>query len=86
MSEKSDKKPGNDPEAGKRESRSPSARTVACPACGNKAVFAESNPSRPFCSERCRMTDLGGWASEAYRIPAHPAEDEGTGSDEEPKS
>jgi endogenous inhibitor of DNA gyrase (YacG/DUF329 family) len=48
-------------------------------------VYAESNPSRPFCSARCRLTDLGGWASEAYRIPARPAEDEGTGSDDEPK-
>jgi endogenous inhibitor of DNA gyrase (YacG/DUF329 family) len=61
------------------------AREVACPACGKPAVYAESNPSRPFCSPRCRLTDLGAWASEAYRIPARPAEDEGTGSDEEPK-
>ena len=60
-------------------------REVACPACGKPALFAESNPSRPFCSPRCRLTDLGGWASEAYRIPARPAEDAGTGSDEEPK-
>ena len=61
------------------------AREVTCPACGKPAVYAESNPSRPFCSPRCRLTDLGAWASEAYRIPARPAEDEGTGSDEEPK-
>ena len=27
----------------------------------------------PFCSERCRLIDLGNWASEKYRIPA-PAE------------
>jgi endogenous inhibitor of DNA gyrase (YacG/DUF329 family) len=49
-------------------------------------VYAESNPSRPFCSPRCRLTDLGGWASESYRIPARPAEDEGTDSDEEPQA
>lgn len=61
-------------------------REVACPACGKPAVFAPSNPSRPFCSERCRTLDLGGWASESYRIPARPAEDGGTGSDEEPKT
>jgi hypothetical protein len=61
------------------------AREVACPACGKPTVFGESNPSRPFCSPRCRLTDLGAWASEAYRVPARPAEDEGTGSDEEPK-
>jgi len=28
------------------------------------------NPFRPFCSERCRLTDLGNWAAEKYRIKA----------------
>jgi len=27
------------------------------------------NPSRPFCSERCKQIDLGSWISETYRIP-----------------
>jgi endogenous inhibitor of DNA gyrase (YacG/DUF329 family) len=54
------------------------ARKVECPACGKPALYAPSNPWRPFCSERCRVTDLGGWASEAYRIPAKPG-----GEDEE---
>jgi hypothetical protein len=27
---------------------------------------------RPFCSERCRMVDLGAWATEQYRVPAEP--------------
>jgi endogenous inhibitor of DNA gyrase (YacG/DUF329 family) len=27
------------------------------------------NPSRPFCSERCRLIDLGNWASGDYRVP-----------------
>jgi endogenous inhibitor of DNA gyrase (YacG/DUF329 family) len=45
------------------------ARTVACPACGKNAVFSPDNPSRPFCSERCRLVDLGAWAEESYRIP-----------------
>jgi endogenous inhibitor of DNA gyrase (YacG/DUF329 family) len=47
---------------------------VACPACGKPSVYATSNPFRPFCSERCRLTDLGAWASEAYRIPAKPGD------------
>jgi endogenous inhibitor of DNA gyrase (YacG/DUF329 family) len=71
--------------AGRGAGTGRSAREITCPACGKPTVYAESNPSRPFCSPRCRLTDLGGWASEAYRIPARPAEDEGTGSDEEPK-
>ena len=51
-------------------------RTVACPACGKAAAFDAGNPFRPFCSERCRTTDLGGWASESYRIPARPDEED----------
>ena len=47
----------------------PAARMVACPACGKRALYAPENPWRPFCSERCRLTDLGGWASESFRIP-----------------
>jgi hypothetical protein len=30
----------------------------------------EGNPFRPFCSERCKMIDLGAWAGEEFRIPA----------------
>jgi uncharacterized protein len=47
-------------------------KVVACPACGKPAVFTGANRWRPFCSERCRLTDLGGWASESYRIPGAP--------------
>jgi len=31
--------------------------------------WSEENRYRPFCSERCKMVDLGAWANEAYRIP-----------------
>ena len=48
-------------------------RTVRCPGCGGESVYAASNPSRPFCSERCRNADLGAWASEGYRVPAQPS-------------
>jgi len=52
-------------------------RKVACPACGKPAVYAPSNPFRPFCCERCRLTDLGAWATESYRVPAEPSEEDG---------
>ena len=55
------------------------ARPTPCPACGKPAVFAPENAWRPFCSERCRAIDLGGWASEAYRIPQKPDENEDEG-------
>lgn len=28
------------------------------------------NPDFPFCSERCRLVDLGNWSAEKYRIPS----------------
>ncbi|MBU3915752.1 DNA gyrase inhibitor YacG, partial [bacterium] len=34
---------------------------VKCPTCEKKAVW-KGNPHRPFCSERCRLIDLGKWA------------------------
>jgi len=55
------------------------SRTVKCPTCGKLVEWSEKNPWRPFCSERCKLIDLGEWASESHRIPgaAHrPMEDE----------
>jgi endogenous inhibitor of DNA gyrase (YacG/DUF329 family) len=45
-----------------------------CPQCGGEAEKRE-NPFRPFCSERCKLIDLGNWLGERYRIPgaAEPA-------------
>jgi len=39
-----------------------------CPQC-KKVVLWENNPYRPFCSKRCKIIDLGHWASEKYKIP-----------------
>jgi endogenous inhibitor of DNA gyrase (YacG/DUF329 family) len=33
--------------------------------------WTSDNPWRPFCSERCKLIDLGEWASESHRIPAN---------------
>lgn len=43
--------------------------TVACPTCNQPAEYSPNNPFRPFCSERCKLIDLGEWATENYRIP-----------------
>ncbi|MBK9169405.1 MAG: DNA gyrase inhibitor YacG [Bryobacterales bacterium] len=45
---------------------------MKCPVC-NKPV-ERSNPEYPFCSERCRMIDLGNWAMGRYAIPGEPLE------------
>lgn len=43
-------------------------KTVSCPQCRKEAPW-QNNPFRPFCSERCKLIDLGVWATEGYRIP-----------------
>ena len=42
---------------------------VPCPRCRKLTPWA-GNPDRPFCSERCKMIDLGAWASEDYKVAA----------------
>ena len=41
---------------------------VKCPSCGKVALWHKDNLFRPFCSERCRVIDLGDWADESHRI------------------
>lgn len=36
--------------------------------------YSPDNPWRPFCSERCKIIDLGAWASDEYVIPGKPIE------------
>lgn len=57
---------------------------VHCPVCKRPVVW-EQNPHRPFCSERCRLVDLGRWLDESYRIGS-PLDDESdpTGETQEP--
>ena len=46
---------------------------VKCPQCGREVEY-EGSEFRPFCSERCKLLDLGAWADEEYALPAEPAE------------
>lgn len=45
-------------------------RTVRCPTCGTPVDWTPQSTWRPFCSERCKLIDLGAWANESYRVPA----------------
>ena len=56
---------------------------VRCPQCKAKVPW-EGNPHRPFCSERCRLIDLGAWTEERYRIPGAVLEDESEPDDQDP--
>ena len=55
---------------------------IKCPIC-KKTVEWEGNPTRPFCSERCRIRDLGAWVDEGYRVPAEEFHLEEATPDEE---
>ena len=52
------------------------APTVTCPQCGKEHQWEAGNRFRPFCSERCKMIDLGKWANEEYRVAQRASEDE----------
>lgn len=41
---------------------------VRCPICRG-VVDWDTSRWRPFCSERCRLIDLGHWVEESYRVP-----------------
>ncbi|QPK62970.1 DNA gyrase inhibitor YacG [Methylomonas sp. LL1] len=43
--------------------------TVACPTCKKLVQWVSEQRFKPFCSERCRLIDLGDWATEAHKIP-----------------
>ncbi len=43
--------------------------TVTCPTCQKKIRWSSEEKYRPFCSERCKLIDLGEWASEKNIIP-----------------
>ena len=50
-------------------------KTVKCPTCGTAVAWRAESKFRPFCSERCRLIDLGAWASERYSIEGPPADE-----------
>ena len=57
------------------ESTGPRPRAARCVHCGQPVSLDPSNPWRPFCSERCKLLDLGRWFEGQYAVPA--AEDDG---------
>ncbi len=69
-------------------------RTPKCPVCGKKLVFekkpGEADARRPsfypFCSERCKLIDLGHWLGEQYTISETLRQDDEEYSDSLPDS
>ena len=56
---------------------------VNCPVCDKSVAWTAEAEWRPFCSERCKLIDLGQWASEAYAIAGKPADEQGEGWSED---
>lgn len=51
-----------------------------CPTCKRRVRFREEDSAKlpksfPFCSERCKLIDLGAWFDADYRIPSKPEEE-----------
>jgi len=59
----------------------PKTKIVNCPRCGAPVEWAPENRYRPFCSERCKLIDLGAWATESYRVPVEPTDESEEGVD-----
>jgi endogenous inhibitor of DNA gyrase (YacG/DUF329 family) len=51
---------------------------MKCPICKKEVSESESGKSsfHPFCSERCKLIDLGRWLSGKYQVPVKPEEDD----------
>lgn len=48
---------------------------MKCPTCARPILWNADFPERPFCSERCRLIDLGAWLSGERAIPGEPVDE-----------
>lgn len=58
-----------------------------CRSCGKELIYESMSelPSFPFCSERCKLVDLGKWVDEEHKIEG-PFSPDRMGEADEPKS
>ncbi len=49
---------------------------VKCPTCSKQVVWSAKAKDRPFCSERCKLIDLGAWADGSHAIAGKTVEEE----------
>lgn len=54
---------------------------VKCPTCKKEVLMTNAFPDRPFCSKRCKLIDLGEWASEGHKIAGEEVDLESLESD-----
>ena len=61
------------------------ATIVKCPTCRRDVEFSPASQYRPFCSDRCRLIDLGAWLTEQHKIPDERAVPEDPGASDTPE-
>jgi endogenous inhibitor of DNA gyrase (YacG/DUF329 family) len=49
--------------------------TVQCPQCQKPVTWDDTSAWKPFCSERCKLIDLGDWAEGNHRVAGPKTED-----------
>lgn len=49
-------------------------KQINCPTCGKANTWTTDNTYKPFCSDRCKLIDLGDWADEKFKVPGSPAD------------
>jgi endogenous inhibitor of DNA gyrase (YacG/DUF329 family) len=59
-------------------------KTVQCPTCSKPVRWEPASRFRPFCSERCKLIDLGEWFDERHRIAGKGGEPWSGGGEEQP--
>ncbi|WP_185235856.1 DNA gyrase inhibitor YacG [Teredinibacter franksiae] len=59
---------------------------VKCPSCGKKVLMTNEYPQRPFCSDRCKTIDFGGWATEKNKIGGNEEESDSWSEDLPPEA
>jgi len=47
--------------------------SVNCPTCQKAVTWSKTEQWKPFCSERCKLIDLGEWANESHKIAGESA-------------
>jgi endogenous inhibitor of DNA gyrase (YacG/DUF329 family) len=59
-------------------------KKISCPTCGKQTIWSPDNTFRPFCSDRCKLIDLGEWASETRKIPGEYVTDPSSSGNNNP--
>lgn len=47
---------------------------ILCPTCREPIEWNDKFPNKPFCSDRCKLIDLGAWANNEHKIAGRPAD------------